>query len=825
MPTTKGGSFAQEMSSESLNVIALISGGKDSFYNLLHCIRHGHRIVALANLYPAADGIDDHAEDVQFIDPAEQPVSEAAEDENAIEEDLNSFMYQTVGHEVIPLYAAATGLPLYRMPIRGGALHHERDYDHTSQEQKDASGKAEETESMLLLLEAIKARHPEANALCSGAILSTYQRTRVESVALRLGLTPLAFLWKYPVLPSPANESKDDAQLLRDMAAAGLDARIIKVASAGLGEGHLWERVSSIEGVTRIKSALRKFGAAEGAALGEGGEFETLVVDGPSWLFKKKISVPEDGRRVVNEGGGSTWLMLRGAQLQDKPIGVDDVSTPESSIRVPELLAPEFQTILASILSTRPAEYGEKEASRDSRPRLLGKTTSSTLDGDDDTLRWSVLADPSADRDSIEAEMQSVVGQIEGRLSSSCLDAAHITNTTIILRNMADFPRINAEYGKLFRRPNPPSRVTISCGALLPPGYSVMVFLTIPRSGVNTSRNGLHVQSRSYWAPANIGPYSQAIDVAVSAKAGQTGLRAIYIAGQIPLIPSSMTLPPPSDTSFGTQIVLSLQHLWRIGLELKVQLWTSGVAYFSKSSSPDEMKRNATASGLAWKLAHGSPDDDEDDENDLDIWDLKYNYQHMTLASDQQKVRARLPDWSVFTLRQQNEPESCIPPFFAAEVEELPRQAMVEWHAHVGLSGIEESSAEIIYHPEASSSCWRAWHVLVRTSKATLVYTTLARVSSIEHDIVSWDALQQDLAAAYNSSVRALEVPPPALNATPHLAYVEVGGVTALWPEVGDAGPSVPFATIPCHTIWSAKGERIKCVAMYKATLGLQAEE
>ncbi|KAL6895557.1 hypothetical protein HDV57DRAFT_14189 [Trichoderma longibrachiatum] len=813
------------MSSESLNVIALISGGKDSFFNLLHCIRHGHRIVALANLFPAVDGTTDCAEDVQYIDPAKQPVSAAAEDGKAIGEDLNSFMYQTVGHEVIPLYAAATGLPLYRMPIRGGALHHERDYDYTSQEQGDTSDKAEETESMLLLLKAIKARHPEANALCSGAILSTYQRTRVESVALRLGLTPLAFLWKYPVLPSPAGEAVDDAQLLRDMAAAELDARIIKVASAGLDEGHLWERVSSIEGVKRVKSALRKFGAAEGAALGEGGEFETLVVDGPSWLFKKQISVPEGGRRVVNEGGGSTWLMLRGAQLQDKCIEADNVSTPESSVRTPELLDSGFQTMLDTIISTRPTKYGENEAPGNLRPRNLGSTISSTLKEDDGFLRWSVLADPSADRTSIEAEMQSVVSQIEGRLSSSSLDAAHITNTTIILRNMADFPRINAEYGKLFRRPNPPSRVTISCGELLPPGCNVMVFLTIPRSGANLARNGLHVQSRSYWAPANIGPYSQAIDVAVSAKVEQTGLRAIYIAGQIPLIPSSMTLPPPSDTRFGMQVVLSLQHLWRIGLEMKVQLWTSGVAYFSRSASPDEMKRNATASGLAWKLAHGSPDDDDDDENDVDIWDLKYNYQHMTLASDQRQVRARLPDWTVFTLRQQNEPESCIAPFFAAEVEELPRQATVEWHAHVGLSQIEEGSAEIIYHPDTASSCWRAWHVFVRSSKATLVYTTLARVSPLDHDIVSWDALQQELAASYESSVQVLGLAPPAPNATPHLAYVEVGSVTALWPEVGDAGPSVPFATIPCHTIWSAKGKRIKCVAMYQASLELHSEE
>lgn len=814
------------MASESLNVIALISGGKDSFFNLLHCIRHGHRIVALANLFPVVDGSAEALQDVQFIDPAQQQIPTAAQDvEASEEEDLNSFMYQTVGHEVIPLYAAATGLPLYRQPIRGGALHHERDYDYSSGEQKSASAKIDETESMLLLLKAIKARHPEANALCSGAILSTYQRTRVESIALRLGLTPLAYLWKYPVLPPPKNEAADEAQLLRDMAVAGLDARIIKVASAGLDERHLWERVSSNQGVNRVKSALKKFGAAQGAALGEGGEFETLVLDGPSWLFKKRISIPDERRRVVNEGGGSTWLMLRGAQLEDKHADVDTDSSPESSIRVPDLLDSRFQSVLDTILQTKLAEYSGKDGSGALKPRLLGNDFSTTLGEDDDVLRWSFLAQSSADCTSIEAEMQSVVSQIRQRLSSSSLDAAQITNTTIILCNMADFPKINTEYGKLFTRPNPPSRVTISCGHLLPSGYNVMVFLTVPRSGVDSQRSGLHVQSRSYWAPANIGPYSQAIDITESAKGEEVGVRAIYIAGQIPLLPASMILPPPSATSNEMQIVLSLQHLWRIGLEMKVQLWTSAVAYFAKSSSSGEMRRNAKIAGLAWKLTHGSPEDDEDDENELDPWDLKHNSQHMSLGADQQKARALLPDWSVFTLRQQNEPESCIPPFFAAEVEELPRQSAVEWHAHVGLSQIEESSVEMVHHPETTSPSWKAWHVFVRKAKTTLVYTTLAYIPSLGHEGTNWDALQPELSASYAGSVRALGLAPPVPSPAPHLAYVEVTSGTSLWSEVGDAGPSVPFAMVPCHSIWSATGDRVKCVAMYKMVLGQPPNE
>jgi diphthine-ammonia ligase len=34
-----------------MKVLALISGGKDSIYNICRCIDEGHEIVALGNLY------------------------------------------------------------------------------------------------------------------------------------------------------------------------------------------------------------------------------------------------------------------------------------------------------------------------------------------------------------------------------------------------------------------------------------------------------------------------------------------------------------------------------------------------------------------------------------------------------------------------------------------------------------------------------------------------------------------------------------------------------------------------------------------------------
>jgi diphthine-ammonia ligase len=35
-----------------MKIVGLISGGKDSIFNLIKCIEEGHELVALANLYP-----------------------------------------------------------------------------------------------------------------------------------------------------------------------------------------------------------------------------------------------------------------------------------------------------------------------------------------------------------------------------------------------------------------------------------------------------------------------------------------------------------------------------------------------------------------------------------------------------------------------------------------------------------------------------------------------------------------------------------------------------------------------------------------------------
>uniref|UniRef100_A0AAR2JMN2 Diphthine--ammonia ligase n=1 Tax=Pygocentrus nattereri TaxID=42514 RepID=A0AAR2JMN2_PYGNA len=217
-----------------MKVVALISGGKDSCYNMMQCVAAGHKIVALANLRPAkADEID-------------------------------SYMYQTVGHQAIDLYAEAMDLPLYRRTIEGSSLETGREYN-----QKEG----DEVEDLYHLLKLVKEKEG-VEAVSVGAILSDYQRVRVENVCTRLQLQSLAYLWQ-----------RDQAALLNEMISCGLHALLIKVAAFGLDPGtHLGKPLAEMEPC--LQQLSKKYGVH---ICGEGGEYETFTTDCP--LFKKRIVI------------------------------------------------------------------------------------------------------------------------------------------------------------------------------------------------------------------------------------------------------------------------------------------------------------------------------------------------------------------------------------------------------------------------------------------------------------------------------------------------------------------------------------------------------
>lgn len=637
----------------SLKVIALISGGKDSLFAILHCLANGHTIVAIANLHPPL--LPDSIE---------------------AEEDLNSYMYQTVGHTVIPLYEEALGIPLFRQEIAGSAVNTNRDYS-APQDGED------ETESLIPLLQKVKKTIPEANAISTGAILSTYQRTRVESIALRLGLTPLSYLWQYPYLP-PYSQ----AGLLHDMAAVGQDARIIKVASGGLDQTFLWDNVASVKTITRLAKAMARFGEnGDGAVLGEGGEFETLAIDGPEVLWKKRIDVEPDGV-TVGEGGNAIFKG-RNARVIDRAIGIDKGL---GTLRIPGLWDVEFLKIFETLSDPSSSSMDRAHEHQDLGSRVQASTfPSDKLSATYSTLTISNLVSPnrSESNHSASLQMKQLRDNLKATLQAYSINEQCILHVTLLLRNMADFTLVNSAYKELFTSPNPPSRVTVACGDRMPEDIDVMLSTIIWKYGDSkpdlSKRNGLHVQSQSYWAPANIGPYSQAINVPLSSTStyddgGEQGQnpKIVHVAGQIPLVPASMDLY--EEEGFKGQTVLSLQHLWRIGRAMDIQWWTAGVAYISDCSAAEARKRVHTAQA-AWKAIHthyldnSSLGSDDEDDQDIDPWDLKNRASSMKIFNDITQ-RSPIPDPEAVVSLQK-----IASPCFVVQVSALPRNASIEWHS------------------------------------------------------------------------------------------------------------------------------------------------
>jgi diphthine-ammonia ligase len=864
---------------ERLNVVALISGGKDSFFSVLHCLANGHRVVALANLYPPAAGGDSKGEVTAILPGQHITTTEDGEGEEG-EEDLNSFMYQTVGHQVIPLYAEATGLPLYRRAITG-ASGGGRDYR--------AGGEGDETESMTHLLRAVMEAHPEVNAVSAGALLSNYQRTRVESVAVRLGLTPLAYLWKFPLLPlagelvsaTPGHErlgltadledeAVDDCFVLDDMAEAGLEARIIKVASGGLDETHLWTNVSSEEGKVRIFKALSRFGGVlrgRGAVLGEGGEYETLVVDGPSALFQKKIVIEEEDRVVVREGGGTAWLRFRKARLEDKPANDGPTFTfrgpPDSQyvgglIRMPDNRSARFNGV-DYILSEREIDTipdkllpGKDEV----HPLSSGAQGKARLN----PQLWCVVGDMQSPS-SIETETASLMKKVQDLLQQASLPTSFIISTVVVLRHMADFPAINKIYGSLFTRPKPPSRVTISSGAGLPPNRNIAVYLSIYPNLVEGERQGLHVQSRSYWAPANIGPYSQAITVPMfpSSPATQdsTGppCRLVYVAGQIGLIPETMELDGkrasrnlmfpggtnrPGMGAFLAQTAMALQHLWRIGVEVDVGWWSSAVAYIPRTYIVPfakkrllTMKEKALLAGEAWVLTHmwdpkkpneyldfdlteeerKNKETKEEEDEGPDLWDRTHNPAFMSFSGENEEntLPKDLPDWAMTVPG-----DKICPPVFTAEVQGLPRDAEIEWHAHAGFTGLAEGCLRVT---TAQSEVLQVWHTVVDMGEEGVLMHSVLQVrwtpetvklplSTVVGELNTTFLARVAAVAGLDAAQSLGEVAPTHVYANIDVVDVEAG-------DVGRDGCPV----VPCFSLWDWRADELTAVAVYQTVL------
>ncbi|MBI2185278.1 MAG: diphthine--ammonia ligase [Thaumarchaeota archaeon] len=159
------------------------------------------------------------------------------------------------------------------------------------------SFRAKKDDELGSLSEALMAL--DVDMFVTGGIASRYQKDRFDKIASELGVTHYAPLWGW----SPR-------QVLGGVVDTGLDAVLIVVAALGLDERWLGVHLTrdKIEELTR---ASVKYGFN---ATGEGGDFESFVLDGP--LYQKRLIIREAEKKWFGDRG---VLNIKSLDIVEKP--------------------------------------------------------------------------------------------------------------------------------------------------------------------------------------------------------------------------------------------------------------------------------------------------------------------------------------------------------------------------------------------------------------------------------------------------------------------------------------------------------------------------
>ncbi len=189
-------------------------------------------------------------------------------------EDPDSWMFHTPNLPLVALQAEAWGKRCRSEPVVG------RD-------------EADEAEALRAALAS------DRGPVVAGAIASSYQWSRLVRIADEVHRRVYTPLW-----------GKEGSTVVRAEIDAGLDIRMIHLSAEPLTEELLGLRLDLplLAELERRSRELRRFHSA-----GEGGEFETLVVDAP--FFQRRIVLDETH---IERRGGARRLAVDRAHLEPK---------------------------------------------------------------------------------------------------------------------------------------------------------------------------------------------------------------------------------------------------------------------------------------------------------------------------------------------------------------------------------------------------------------------------------------------------------------------------------------------------------------------------
>lgn len=226
-----------------MRLAALVSGGKDSIYAIYAAKKEGHTIGYILTMFP---------------------------------ERTDSYMFHHPNASLAKVQAGLMGIPVITKTTKGIKEH--------------------ELEDLKILIESVKDR---VEGIVTGALASTYQKSRIDKICSGLGLESLAPLWQ-----------RDPEKYLHELLDNNFRIMITAVAAEGLDQSWLG-RILDKKAIEDLKNLNKKCGLHMAF---EGGEAETLVLDCP--MFSKEIVIKK---------ASTEWDGIRGTytiesyELKSKP--------------------------------------------------------------------------------------------------------------------------------------------------------------------------------------------------------------------------------------------------------------------------------------------------------------------------------------------------------------------------------------------------------------------------------------------------------------------------------------------------------------------------
>jgi asparagine synthase (glutamine-hydrolysing) len=189
----------------------------------------------------------------------------------------DSFMFHTPTIELAKLQAKTIGAPLIIVKTKG----------------------VKEKELIDLQKAIIKAKKKyKIEGIVSGAIFSNYQRERIEKISENVGIRSFAPLWQ-----------SNQINYLKSLVDNKFEVIITKIAAYGLDESWVGRKIDA-NAIKELALLEQKYKINPA---GEGGEYESLVIDAP--FFSKKIDLMFD-KKMENEFTGE--IIIKKAKLVKK---------------------------------------------------------------------------------------------------------------------------------------------------------------------------------------------------------------------------------------------------------------------------------------------------------------------------------------------------------------------------------------------------------------------------------------------------------------------------------------------------------------------------